>query len=220
MTTPTRVSVVETHSSYLFFVEDRVFKLKKSLDVSFLDFRERAVRERAWHDEVALNRRLAPDVYLGVADVHGVDGRLADHLVVMRQMPSPAGHPRDVRGRCEPGHRPAGPAARRLPRRLPDLTGYRTAQLPGRRCRVWQESFAALQDAGRRWVDGDVVSRCRSMASDTFPVATRCLPDGSLPVECGTVAATCWRTTSSTCTDRGCWRGSPSCASWPRSDAG
>jgi aminoglycoside phosphotransferase family enzyme/predicted kinase len=36
---------------------------------------------------VALNRRLAPDVYLGVADVLGPDGEPRDHLVVMRRMP-------------------------------------------------------------------------------------------------------------------------------------
>jgi aminoglycoside phosphotransferase family enzyme/predicted kinase len=36
---------------------------------------------------VELNRRLAPDVYLGVADVLGIDGATCDHLVVMRRMP-------------------------------------------------------------------------------------------------------------------------------------
>jgi aminoglycoside phosphotransferase family enzyme/predicted kinase len=36
---------------------------------------------------VELNRRLAPDVYLGVADVIGPDGLVCDHLVVMRRMP-------------------------------------------------------------------------------------------------------------------------------------
>jgi aminoglycoside phosphotransferase family enzyme/predicted kinase len=81
-------AVVETHSSYVFFVGDRAYKLKKPLDLGFLDFRDRAARKRACQDEVELNRRLAPDVYLGVADVLGVDGRLADHLVVMRRMPA------------------------------------------------------------------------------------------------------------------------------------
>ena len=37
--------------------------------------------------EVELNRRLAPDVYLGVAEVTGVDGRPCDHLVVTCRMP-------------------------------------------------------------------------------------------------------------------------------------
>ncbi len=40
------------------------------------------------HREVALNRRLAPDVYLGVADVMDPSGVVCDHLIVMRRMPA------------------------------------------------------------------------------------------------------------------------------------
>jgi aminoglycoside phosphotransferase family enzyme/predicted kinase len=80
-------AVAETHSAVVFFVGDRVYKVKKPVDLGFLDFRDRAVREAVCHREVELNRRLAPDVYLGVADVHGPNGELCDHLVVMRRMP-------------------------------------------------------------------------------------------------------------------------------------
>ena len=78
----------ETHSAIVFFVGDRAYKLKKPVDLGFLDFRTRAAREAACHREVELNRRLAPDVYLGVADVSGPDGAPCDHLVVMRRMPA------------------------------------------------------------------------------------------------------------------------------------
>jgi aminoglycoside phosphotransferase family enzyme/predicted kinase len=80
-------AVAETHSATVFFVGDRAYKLKKPVDLGFLDFRTRSAREAICHLEVALNRRLAPDVYLGVADVVGPDGDLCDHLVVMRRMP-------------------------------------------------------------------------------------------------------------------------------------
>lgn len=80
-------SVVETHTSTLFFVDDLVYKRKRPLDLGFSDFRTLAARLAGCRDEVRLNRRLSPDVYLGVADVTGADGRLCDHLVVMRQMP-------------------------------------------------------------------------------------------------------------------------------------
>ncbi len=63
--------VAETHSAYVFFVGDRAYKLKKAVDLGFLDFTTREAREAVCHREVELNRRLAPDVYLGVADVHG-----------------------------------------------------------------------------------------------------------------------------------------------------
>ncbi|GGN52035.1 hypothetical protein FHR83_009244 [Actinoplanes campanulatus] len=66
---------------------DRAYKLKKPVDLGFLDFRRRADRFRACHREVRLNRRLAPDVYLGVADIVGPDGLPGDHMVVMRRMP-------------------------------------------------------------------------------------------------------------------------------------
>jgi uncharacterized protein len=80
--------VAETHSAVVVFLGDRAYKVKKPVDLGFLDFRTREARELACHDEVALNRRLAPDVYLGVADVLAPDGTPCDHLVVMRRMPA------------------------------------------------------------------------------------------------------------------------------------
>ncbi|MBM7458092.1 AAA family ATPase [Rhodococcus coprophilus] len=80
-------AVRETHTSVLFLVGDRVHKMKKPLDLGFLDNRTRAARERACHREVDLNRRMAPDVYLGVADVHGPDGQVCEHLVEMVRLP-------------------------------------------------------------------------------------------------------------------------------------
>lgn len=77
----------ETHSSVVIFLGDRVYKVKKPVNLGFLDFTTREARRRICHDEVELNRRLAPDVYQGVADVLGPDGRPCEHLVVMRRMP-------------------------------------------------------------------------------------------------------------------------------------
>ena len=80
-------AMAETHSAIVFFVGDRAYKLKKPVDLGFLDFRSREAREAVCHREVELNRRLAPDVYLGVADVADPEGRPCDHLVVMRRLP-------------------------------------------------------------------------------------------------------------------------------------
>ncbi|XRQ12545.1 AAA family ATPase [Actinomadura welshii] len=84
----TAAAVSETHIGVVFFVGDRAYKLKKPVDLGFLDFSTRELRERACREEVRLNRRFAPDVYLGVSDVHGPDGEVCDHLVVMRRMPA------------------------------------------------------------------------------------------------------------------------------------
>jgi aminoglycoside phosphotransferase family enzyme/predicted kinase len=78
---------VETHSAWIFLIGDRAYKLKKPVNLGFLDFSTREAREAALHREVELNRRLSPDVYLGVADVVGPDGVVCDHLLMMRRMP-------------------------------------------------------------------------------------------------------------------------------------
>ncbi len=89
MSTPAPwAELAETHSAIVVFTGDRAYKLKKPVRFDFLDFSTRERREEAAHREVALNRRLAPDVYLGVADVLDVDGAVCDHLVVMRRMPA------------------------------------------------------------------------------------------------------------------------------------
>ncbi|KRF34489.1 hypothetical protein ASG94_16700 [Nocardioides sp. Soil805] len=77
----------ETHSAVVFLVGERAYKLKKSVDLGFLDFSSRSKRLAVLHRELALNRRLAPDVYLGISEVLDVDGRPLDHLLVMRRMP-------------------------------------------------------------------------------------------------------------------------------------
>ncbi|HEU5004216.1 MAG TPA: AAA family ATPase [Actinomycetota bacterium] len=71
----------------MFFVDDRVYKLKKPIVTGFVDFSSEEARRRACEREVELNRRLAPDVYLGLATVLGPDGATCEHLVVMRRLP-------------------------------------------------------------------------------------------------------------------------------------
>ena len=92
------VALRETHISWVFLTGDRVYKVKKPVDLGFLDFSSPARREHFCRREVDLNRRLAPDVYLGVAtitreaDGYRLDGEgeVVDHAVRMRQLPSSA----------------------------------------------------------------------------------------------------------------------------------
>jgi aminoglycoside phosphotransferase family enzyme/predicted kinase len=81
-------AVTETHSAVVLFVGDRAYKLKKRVAFGFLDFTTVEGRGQACEREVALNRRLAPDVYLGVLDIVGSDGVVCDHLVAMRRLPA------------------------------------------------------------------------------------------------------------------------------------
>src|SRR2546428_13933576 len=68
------VELVETHISWVFLAGDRVYKVKKPLDLGFLDFTTLERRRFFCEEEVRLNRRLTHDVYLGVVELRGVDG--------------------------------------------------------------------------------------------------------------------------------------------------
>ncbi len=80
-------SVRETHVSILLFLGEHVFKLRKPLRFDFADFSTPAARAEDCRREVDLNRRLAPDVYLGIADV-SMGAEVLDHAVVMRRLPA------------------------------------------------------------------------------------------------------------------------------------
>ena len=87
----------ETHIGVVFLLGDHAYKMKKPVTTAFLDFSTPQRRLAACRREVELNRRLAPDVYLGVSGVsgaelppwtgRGADGAPVEHLVVMRRMP-------------------------------------------------------------------------------------------------------------------------------------
>src|SRR3954452_24203199 len=66
---PDRVEHLETHISHVFLAGSHVYKLKKPVKYDFLDFSTVRAREHACREEVRLNRRLAPDAYLGVVPV-------------------------------------------------------------------------------------------------------------------------------------------------------
>ncbi|MBI9073760.1 MAG: AAA family ATPase [Desulfatibacillum sp.] len=65
-----RVEVHSTHISLVFVAGDFAYKIKKPLNLGFLDFSTLKKRRQACEDELALNRRLAPDIYLEVAPIY------------------------------------------------------------------------------------------------------------------------------------------------------
>lgn len=82
--------------SWVFLVGKRAYKLKKPVRYPYLDFSTVEARARDCREEVRLNLRLAPDVYLGVTPLTlgqngslaiGGDGAPVDWLVVMRRLP-------------------------------------------------------------------------------------------------------------------------------------
>ncbi|NTW09868.1 MAG: hypothetical protein HGA26_00760, partial [Chlorobiaceae bacterium] len=73
-----RIEVVETHISRIFLTRNWAYKLKKAVNLGFLDFSTLAKRKRCCHEELRLNRRLCPDIYHSVVPVMLSDG---DYLV-------------------------------------------------------------------------------------------------------------------------------------------
>lgn len=70
------VEVVETHISWVLLADDHAYKVKKPVRLAFLDFSTLAARRRFCEEELRLNRRTAPDLYLDVIPITmGVDGR-------------------------------------------------------------------------------------------------------------------------------------------------
>lgn len=90
------IDVIETHMSWVFMTGTQVYKLKKPVKLPFVDFSTRKARRRNCEAEVAINRRLAPNVYLGVVPLCrdctgrlslGGDGEPIDYLVHMLRLP-------------------------------------------------------------------------------------------------------------------------------------
>jgi len=95
---PAEVRLEQTHISYVFLAGNEVYKVKKPVRFSFLDFSTLERRRHFCREEVRLNRRLAPRIYLGVVSIcrEGNGFRLGaeddpaavEYAVQMRRLPS------------------------------------------------------------------------------------------------------------------------------------
>ncbi|CAN7666742.1 AAA family ATPase [Variovorax paradoxus] len=93
--TGARVELVETHISWVLLTATHAYKLKKPVRFPFVDFASIAARKHFCEEELRLNRRFAPSLYLDVVPVCGAreaprlggDGVPIDHVVRMRRFP-------------------------------------------------------------------------------------------------------------------------------------
>ena len=89
------VHLLQTHISYVLLAGDFVYKFKKPVNFGFLDFSTLAKRQYFCEQELVLNRRLCPDIYLAVVrindekGVYSLDGpgRVVEYGVKMVRMP-------------------------------------------------------------------------------------------------------------------------------------
>lgn len=163
---PSEVTLAQTHLSYVFLAGDRVYKTKKPVDFGFVQQLDLETRERFCRNEVTLNRRLAPDVYLDVVavvrrpdgstavDVPPSEGEVVEWAVKMRRLPDGATldvlvregrAPYDIAGRLVARLVPFHEAARRV---TPDPSFAGAAGV-----RSWwaRESGEAAGSVGSTW---------------------------------------------------------------------
>jgi hypothetical protein len=90
-----KVELIQTHISFVFLTDRFVYKIKKPVNFGFLDFTTLEKRKYYCEQELILNRRLSPDIYLDVVPVHEVKGKLRlgnkgeirDYAVKMKRLP-------------------------------------------------------------------------------------------------------------------------------------
>jgi aminoglycoside phosphotransferase family enzyme len=93
---PQKVELVQTQMSFLFLTGDYVYKVKKPVNLGYLDYTTLEKRRLFCHEEIELNRRLCPDAYLEVVPVisrggqiHlGGEGDVIEYAVKMKQLPA------------------------------------------------------------------------------------------------------------------------------------
>ena len=108
-----QVELVQTHISWVLLAGDFAYKIKKPLKLSFLDFSTLAHRQRCCLDELRLNRRFAPDLYLDVLGIFNTPqdphwrgaGAPIEYAVKMRRFDEAARLDRVcARGELKPQH--------------------------------------------------------------------------------------------------------------------
>src|SRR5437763_5760476 len=92
---PAEVRVIQTHISWVFIASPFVFKVKKPVNLGFLDFSTLEKRRHFCEREVELNRRLCPEIYLDAVPIYEAAssfsfkprGKTVEYAVQMRELP-------------------------------------------------------------------------------------------------------------------------------------
>lgn len=179
----TPAGVAETHISVVVFVGDRAYKLLKPVDVGFLDYSTLEARRRACQREVELNRRFAPDVYLGVLDVVDERGRTCDHLIAMRRMPAERRLSQLLDAPEAADHvRAVARLVAAVHQRSPTSPAVQAAATPEAVRGNWEDNFAQLRRFAGPVLDAGEVERVASLVREYLdgraPLLLRRIRDG------------------------------------------
>lgn len=92
----TRVELVQTHVSWIFLTDTHAYKIKKPVDLGFLNFSTIDRRRFYCNEEIKYNSRLSPDIYEGVVELRQINGgagfrgtgQILDYAVKMKRLPA------------------------------------------------------------------------------------------------------------------------------------
>jgi aminoglycoside phosphotransferase family enzyme/predicted kinase len=173
----TQVDVRETHISLVFLTDRYVYKIKKPVELGFLDFSTLAQRRHYCNQELELNRRLSTDVYLDVVSLHQDQhhltfdqrGPVVEYTLKMRRLPADSCLETWIR-RGKDGEEVITAVAQRLGafhRAHPLLASLDSYGTLARIQADWQENFAQTQDCIGLTLSQDTYTRIQH-AVETF----------------------------------------------------
>jgi aminoglycoside phosphotransferase family enzyme/predicted kinase len=181
------VRLVETHVSWVFLTGRHAYKVKKPVKLPFVDFSTLRLRKKFCDEELRVNRRLAPDLYLGVVPIGGTPaaprvGRKPafEYAVKMREFPAGDRLDRRLEAQQVPAHALAefGAELAKFHAGLPRVRGVASAEIGGAALRNVDE-LASFLGSGkerelallRNWT----ARRCASLE----PIFARRVADGA-----------------------------------------
>jgi aminoglycoside phosphotransferase family enzyme len=174
----TELELIETHISWVILTGPFAYKIKKPVDLGFLDFSTVEKRLACAEAEVRLNSRLAPALYLGVVGITGdvsapvMDGEgvAFEHAVKMRQFPQSAQLDRMLeRNALKPEHLDA--FAERLAAFHLQARSVAADEVFGTPAAVWEpvaENFQHILDSRVLGEDSQLVEALRRWAADLW----------------------------------------------------
>jgi aminoglycoside phosphotransferase family enzyme/predicted kinase len=172
---PPEIIHKETHISHVFLAGDLVYKIKKAVRFPFLDYSTLDRRVRFLNDELQLNRRLAPSVYLAVMPITldgsewhlGGDGPPAEYVLIMRRLPERRMLPFLLEtGQVTPAMMVelaevlARFHAQAQPVRLPDVSGY-----PKALAQKWNNNLHELAPWVKTPIDAEAVELLKTFGA-------------------------------------------------------
>lgn len=180
---PGAATAHETHLSWITLLGDRAYKLLKPVDLGFVDHRRREARREALLREAEVNRRFAPDVYLGVLDVREGDDAPCDHLLAMRRMPAGRCLTVLLEGDGAHGHVTAvADAIARIHADSPTGAAVATAGEPARRLADWRDNLEQLEAHAPGIIDpadaARAVARAQEYLAGRGPLLHRRIAEG------------------------------------------